>query len=84
MAINSDRFEFTPAAWNVGTRTRPGYGRPTAANLTHYVAIFNASTEPGGVNAHLSGTRITAARIVDQRTGEVVATWYAAPIAIAA
>jgi hypothetical protein len=48
-------------------------GRPTEANLDAWRDGYNASFQPGGVNGHLAGYRIGAARLVRQATGEVVA-----------
>ena len=54
-------------------------GRPTDASLAEYVRQFEASTEPGGVNAHLGREFVTSAYVKRQRTGERVAT-YTAPM----
>lgn len=67
----------TPMAW----RTRrdgqiPGYGKPNEANLAHWVEMHNRSLEPGGCNEHVGrGARAVSAKIVDQDTGSVVATY---------
>jgi len=66
-------FHYTPAAWRVKQA-----GRPTDANLAAYVKAFEASTEPGGVNAHLGPQTVRSAQVVRQATGEQVAS-YAAP-----
>lgn len=66
----------TPSAWNVrGRRGRQGDGMPTPANLTAHVVELEASTRPGGVNAHLGPIAVRAARIVDQMNGRTVATF---------
>lgn len=69
---------FTPMEWRVrAVGQRRGMGRPTDANLAKEMKALNASMEPGGTNAHLAGDRhkVRRARIVDTRTGDVVATW---------
>jgi hypothetical protein len=60
-------------------------GRPTIANLEKRIMSYAKSLEKGGVNEHLSKNFIpypTFARIVRQATGEVVATWKAAPFQV--
>ena len=56
----------------------PEYGRPTDGYLARWVLKFNEELEPGGCNEHL-GTkcRVTTARIVEQASGEVKATYEA-------
>lgn len=49
---------WTPMGWNCKQS-----GRPTAANLAAFIKGYEASTLPGGVNAHLGVTRIAAAQI---------------------
>jgi hypothetical protein len=74
---------YTPAPWNVRSQpNRPGYGRPTDANLAAYVARFEASTRPGGVNAHLGAETVRRAWVRRNGawgTGETVARYEAAP-----
>ena len=54
----------------------PGYGRPTQKNLAAWVAAFNASVLPGGCNDHLGeGCQLVAATIVNQDTGETLASY---------
>jgi hypothetical protein len=73
------RFLCTPAEWRVKARNRvPGYGRPTVANLENYISTFEGSTQAGGCNAHLGAQKVVSAKIVDQRTKGVVAS-YALP-----
>ena len=73
----------TPAAWRVkGYGQVPGYGKPTDANLEKFVHGYAKSLEIGGVNEHVSKALghvpyPTSARIVDQDTGAVVASWKA-------
>jgi hypothetical protein len=53
-----------------------GYGRPTKVNLAAWVEGFNKSLEPGQPNGHLGkGHQITAAKLVDQYSGKVIATY---------
>lgn len=65
---------WTPAAWPTKHA-----GRPSDATLAAYVASLEASTRPGGVNAHLGETVVRTAKVVRQSTGDVVAT-YEAPL----
>lgn len=59
-------------------------GRATEKRLAEYVAGTNESMKPGGVNEHVSRAVgfipvIREARIIEQRTGEIVAH-YKAPL----
>lgn len=56
------------------------YGRANEANLAKFVATYNESFAPGGVNYH-GGTiiRISSAVIIRQADDEVIAT-YTAPL----
>jgi len=61
-------------------RTMAWDGRATRARLEAWREAINASFESSGVNAHLSDAlgyvvRIGRSRIVNQRTGEVVAEY---------
>ena len=54
------------------------YGRATDKNLEKWRTGMNASFQPGGVNEHISEARgtiphISVAKLICQRTGEVVA-----------
>lgn len=62
------KFHYTPAAWRIA-----GMGVPKDDNLKRYVETFERSTYPGGGNAHLGVTTIITAKIVNQRTGDIVA-----------
>lgn len=64
----------TPAAWPT-----KHLGRPTDASLATYVADFEASCKPGGVNAHLGFRPVRRAVVIRQSTGAVVAE-YTAPM----
>ena len=62
---------WTPMGWNSKQA-----GRPTAANLAAFVRGYEASTLPGGVNAHLGVTRIAAAEVkLNVLGGSVVASY---------
>ena len=69
--------------WNVtGGSNITKHGEATDANLERYVFTYAKSLEIGGVNEHISVSRghvpyPTEAKIVNQRTGEIVATWKA-------
>lgn len=66
----STRYHYTPSAWNVRRD-----GRPTSENLTRHMDAFIESITTG-VNRHLgSDPSLAFARVVDQRTGDTVATW---------
>lgn len=73
------RFTYSPQAWN-----SKAYGRPSATTLATQVAAFEASTRPGGCNAHLGAETVLRARVVHQFTGETVATYTASAFAVAA
>ena len=58
------------------------YGKPTRANLIKWREGYNKSFEPGGVNEHCSNAVgyiiwINRARIIRQKTDEVVAEFVA-------
>lgn len=72
--LRSRRFSYTLAAWDTKR-----HGRPSDETLAEYVAGFEASCAPGGVNAHLGDPAIIGAYVVRQSTGEKVAE-YAAPM----
>jgi hypothetical protein len=48
---------------------------PSDEGLADYVRSMDASTEPGGVNAHLGQQMTTSARLIDQSTGATVASF---------
>lgn len=67
---------FTPGAWEVrGRYGRHSDGKPTTANLDKWVTAFEDSLRPGKPNAHLGIFSVVTAKIINQFTGEVVATW---------
>lgn len=71
-----DRASWTPSEWRVKARGQvPGYGKPSNENLAKHALFVEASTAPGGVNAHLGYTKILKAHIVDNDTGVTVATY---------
>jgi hypothetical protein len=60
-----------PMSWNCKRD-----GRPTEANLRRWVESYEASTRPGGVNAHLGPETITRARILlNDGSGKLVAEY---------
>lgn len=68
--------------YRVNVRMSGGYtdpwaweGRPSDIALRAMVKAFEASTEPGGVNAHLGRTVIWSAAIINQFTGERMASY---------
>jgi len=69
---------WTPHEWYARKRNqRPGDGKPTTANIANHVAYWEASTLPGGCNAHIGKSKILSAYVVDQMSGMVVAQWTA-------
>lgn len=72
-----DRGAVTPMEWR--TRAKPtcptSHGKPTDLNLAAHVAVFEASTAPGGVNAHIGATKVVSAQIVRQSTNETLASY---------
>lgn len=66
---------FSSIAWEVGTRYGiPGLGKPTPKNIDKWVTGFEQSCIDGP-NKHLGIFSVTSAKIIRQKTGEVVATW---------
>lgn len=65
-----DNGKWTPGAWRSKFN-----GRPTAKNLAAYVESMQASTLPGGCNAHLGATTILSATVTRQSDGAVVASF---------
>lgn len=68
----------TPSEWRMkqtAAQVRqgvPAHGAATVENLKKYCLDVEASTQPGGVNAHLGVIVIIAARIRDNQTGTVI------------
>lgn len=62
---------YSPASWNCKRN-----GRPTEASLRKYVESFEASTRPGGVNAHLGIEVVARAEIrLNDGSGKIVAEY---------
>jgi hypothetical protein len=75
--IADGRYAYSPIAWIASKRAATQIrvdGKPTVENLRRWVASFEAATQPGGCNAHLGATKLTSARIVNNFTGELVAS----------
>lgn len=69
----------TSSVWDVTSRGMiKGKGKPTADNLRKEVEAFEASTRPGGVNAHLGPIKVSRAEIIHQKSGATVAQYEAA------
>lgn len=71
-------YHWSGQTWH--TRPRPMFGiradgPATDAGLAAYMEGFIKSMEPGGANEHLGGHAPTAARLVKQSTGDIVAKW---------
>jgi hypothetical protein len=62
---------YSPASWHCKRD-----GRPTGTNLREYVERFEASTQPGGVNAHLGIEIVASARILLNDGSGTVVTEY--------
>lgn len=63
-----------PMSWNCKRD-----GRPNTDNLRKFVKGWEASTLPGGVNAHLGRTNIRSAKIVLNDGSLKIVTSYEAP-----
>jgi hypothetical protein len=63
-------WHITAAVWDCKRQ-----GRPSDKTLAADVASFEASTLPGGANAHLGFTVVQRARIIRQSTNEIVAEY---------
>lgn len=79
--VTTDKGLWTPSEW----RTRrdgqiPADGKPTTENLKNWAMGYEKSTHPSGCNSHLGVTHILTARIRDQRTGEILATYTREPV----
>jgi hypothetical protein len=51
------------------------YGRPGSVSVGRFVAAYEASTRPGGVNAHLGAEIVLSASVIRQATWAVEATY---------
>lgn len=72
----SATWHMSPTCWLISSRDqRHADGRPTETNLRRHVEALEASTRPGGANAHLGALNIRTARLVDQDTGETIARY---------
>jgi hypothetical protein len=65
----------TTCAWRVRDNYGRGKGNPTAENLAKWVGALECSTLPGGCNSHLDPIVVFSAKIIEQRTGHVMATY---------
>jgi hypothetical protein len=73
VSVTVPGYSYSLAAWRCKQS-----GRPTEANLTAYIEAFEASTRPGGANAHLGEQRVTSAYIkVNEYNGRTVAKYQA-------
>lgn len=80
--VCSGTVTYTPMEWRTKT-TRlygSGFGKPTTKNIATWVGNFESSHLPNGVNSHLGPVTILSAKIIDQSTGEIVATWQRTPV----
>lgn len=50
-------------------------GPPSDANLRKHIEVFEKSCEKGGCNAHLGPTKVLSAKIVEQATDKIKATY---------
>ncbi len=69
--------EYRPRPWKLGCKVVPADGPLTEAGLRAFCERFEASTAPGGVNAHLGRTRILNAVLMDQKLGRRIAGYVA-------
>lgn len=63
-------------------------GKVSASLLADYMDSYNASFQPSGANWHVSKALgvvayHSAAKVINQRTGEIVATWSAPLFSVA-
>lgn len=71
-----DHGVWTPGEWRVRTRGQvKGYGMPTDRNLRTHCRLLSASTLGGGANEHLGPTKVLKAWVVDNQTGDTVASY---------
>lgn len=74
------RQQFTDGGWRVrGSFGNRGFGQPTAQNLEQFAQDFEASTLPGGCNAHLGKCVIWAAFITENNAKRTVLVEYRGP-----
>jgi hypothetical protein len=71
VSSNGKPVRWTPQGWNSKQA-----GRPAPHTLAAFVKGYEASTLPGGVNAHLGVTRIAAAQIKLNVLGGIVVASY--------
>ena len=75
VSITVPGYQYSLASWRCNES-----GRPTDANLARYVAAFEASTRPGGCNAHLGEQHVSSASVrVNSGTNGAVVARYQAP-----
>lgn len=69
------RLDFTVNDWYITPQGWDGrrYGRPTNQSLRRWIADFEASTQPGGANAHLGPLTVRSAWVTRQATHERMA-----------
>ena len=81
MIVTTDNGHWTNSEWRMRAQGRvPAHGKATTENLKKHCLFVEESTHPGGCNAHLGVTHILTARIKDQRTGEILATYTREPV----
>lgn len=79
--VTTDKGYWTPSEWRMRRQGQiPADGKASTENLKKWALAFEASTQPDGVNAHIGATKILTARIKDQRTGEILATYKREPV----
>ena len=76
---NSTSPHWQKMVWEVKSRTNVvGYGSPNTENLFNFIIRYSESFKPGGVNQHIGFVpAITQAKIVNQFTGQIMASWTA-------
>lgn len=52
------------------------FGKPTDAKLAQWVADYEASLKPGGVNAHVGYAPVLNAKVVNQKQQAVAAEYH--------
>lgn len=84
--VTTDNGVWTPSEWRkspslyMRSAGIPAHGKATTENLKKHCLFVEASTHPSGVNSHLGVTHILTARIRNQKTGEILATYTREPV----
>jgi hypothetical protein len=76
LEVACDDMTCTPMVWHVRKRgPTPGCGRPTVENIDRWVGRFERTLQKH-FGRFFSRCRVQRARIIAQKTGQVVADWH--------